>query len=172
MPAWPFGTKRPLHGGGFRDGGGVGDLGGHGPGTVRVAVDFLHDAVHDLDLDPAVGVALLACRVELVFGQMMGVGIPQRSSAYACPAAVHQPNQRGSRGQRTPEQGGAFDETPFALTFFSQTFLVSRSCIIFKHDRFLLFPEDNTGSQRIPEMKTRIPEGNDPDADQPLVQGG
>ena len=89
-----LGADGALDGGGFSDGGLIRDLGRHGPGTVGVAVDLGHQAVHDLDLDAALGVALLADGVDLVFRQMVDVGIPH----------VEDEGLPGGRGFGEPQQ--------------------------------------------------------------------
>ncbi len=52
------------------------NLGCQGPGAVRVAVDLGHQSVHEFDLNAALGVALLAGGVDLVFRQVLQIGVP------------------------------------------------------------------------------------------------
>ncbi|KAF5042995.1 hypothetical protein DSECCO2_506850 [anaerobic digester metagenome] len=106
-----LGAESPVDVGGFGQGRGVGDLGIEVPGVERVAVELGHPPVHDFCRDAAVGVALLAHGVDLVFGLEEGVG------PFALDGQGHgflvEKGQRASGHARRggpAQQGAALDE--------------------------------------------------------------
>ena len=108
MPACPLGQREPSTVAASVDGRLVGDMGRQGPGAIGIAVDFGHHAVHDLDLDAAVGVALLADGIDLVFRKVMDICVPARSIGKSLAFARSRGTEARAAAREPPSRAEVF----------------------------------------------------------------
>ncbi len=112
-PGLALGTDGPFDGRRLLDGGIVADIGGQGPGAVGVAVNLGHHPVHQLHLDAAVGIALLADGKNLVLRPVVHVVIADMEALPILRGHGRRHlGQTGGGCQRPSQKGGALEKFP------------------------------------------------------------